>query len=118
MHFSLPSGAITTRWISSGTGEPTGYARVFDILIDHQDVWDIAIVIAVPSALLDSSHLGQEIVRFSRHTEKMVVGCLLGGDSMKSGVGILRENKIPNYSDIESAFRAVGRSLKWCQDNL
>ena len=48
----------------------------------------------------------------------MVVGCLLGGDSMKSGVGILRENKIPNYSDIESAFRAVGRSLKWCEDNL
>ncbi|HOP67100.1 MAG TPA: acetate--CoA ligase family protein [Methanoregulaceae archaeon] len=101
-----------------GDGGADRYARVFDILIDHQDVWDIAIVIAVPSALLDSSHLGQEIVRFSRHTEKMVVGCLLGGDSMKSGVGILRENKIPNYSDIESAFRAVGRSLKWCQDNL
>lgn len=99
-----------------GDGGADRYARVFDILIDHQEAWDIAIVIAVPSAILDASHLGQEIVRFSRHTDKMIVGCLLGGDSMKSGVGILRENKIPNYQNIESAFRAVGRSLKWCQD--
>jgi len=99
-----------------GDGGADRYARVFDILINHQDIWDIAIVIAVPSALLDSSHLGQEIVRFSHHTDKMIAGCLLGGDSMKSGVGILRENKIPNYSDIESAFRAVGRSLKSCEE--
>jgi acetyl coenzyme A synthetase (ADP forming)-like protein len=99
-----------------GDGGADRYARVFDILIRNQDIWDIAVVIAVPSALLDSSHLGQEIVRFSRHTDKMIVGCLLGGDSMKSGVGILRENRIPNYSDIESAFRAVGRSLGSCED--
>jgi len=95
-----------------GDGGANRYSQVFDILIRYQDAWDIAIVIAVPSAMLDSSHLGQEIARFSRYTNKMIVGCLLGGDSMKSGVRILRKAGIPNYSDIESAFRAVGRSLK------
>jgi acetyl coenzyme A synthetase (ADP forming)-like protein len=89
----------------SGAGR---YARTFDILIRHQDEWDIAFVIAVPSAVLDPGHLAQEIVRFSKSTHKVTVGCLLGGDSMKQGIGIIRENGIPNYDDIEEAFKAVG----------
>jgi acyl-CoA synthetase (NDP forming) len=80
-------------------------------LIRHQDIWDIAFVIAVPSAVLDSGHLAQEICRFSRHTDKMIVGCLLGGDSMRSGMRILQNKGVPNYSDIRAAFRAVGRTL-------
>jgi acetyl coenzyme A synthetase (ADP forming)-like protein len=89
----------------SGTGR---YARTFDILIRHQDEWDIAFVIAVPSAVLDPGHLAQEIIRFSRGTHKMTVGCLLGGDSVKQGIRILRDNNIPNYVDVEEAFKAVG----------
>jgi acetyl coenzyme A synthetase (ADP forming)-like protein len=89
----------------SGAGR---YARTFDILIQHQDEWDIAFVIAVPSAVLDPGLLAQEIVRFSKSTRKMTVGCLLGGDSMKQGIGIIRDNRIPNYDDIEEAFKAVG----------
>ncbi|HTY16042.1 MAG TPA: acetate--CoA ligase family protein [Methanoregulaceae archaeon] len=89
----------------SGAGR---YARTFDVLIQHQDEWDIAFVIAVPSAVLDPGLLAQEIVRFSKSTQKMTVGCLLGGDSMKQGIGILRDNRIPNYGDIEEAFKAVG----------
>jgi acetyl coenzyme A synthetase (ADP forming)-like protein len=94
-----------------GDGGAERYARVFDILIRYQDEWDIAVVIAVPSAVIDPAHLAQEIARFSKNTHKMTVGCLVGGDSMKRGMRILRHNHIPNYEDIESAFRAVGRSL-------
>jgi acetyl coenzyme A synthetase (ADP forming)-like protein len=94
-----------------GDGGAERYARVFDVLIRHQDIWDIAFVIAVPSAVLDSGHLAQEICRFSRHTDKMIVGCLLGGDSMRSGMRILQNKGVPNYSDIRAAFRAVGRTL-------
>jgi hypothetical protein len=36
---------------------------------------------------------------------------MLGGDSMKSGINILRERDIPIYQDLEDAFRAVGRIL-------
>ena len=95
------------------------YARTFDILIRHQDEWDIAFIIAVPSAVLDPGHLGQEIVRFSKSTRKMTVGCLLGGDSMKQGVRILRDKGIPNYEDIEEAFKAVGTAVhgKYCCTN-
>jgi acetyl coenzyme A synthetase (ADP forming)-like protein len=94
-----------------GDGGAERYAKAFDVLIRHQDEWDIAFVIGIPSAVLDTGHLAQEIVRFSSHTHKMVVGCLLGGDSVKSGIGVLRDKKIPNFSDLERAFLAVGRSL-------
>jgi acetyl coenzyme A synthetase (ADP forming)-like protein len=89
------------------------FARVFDLMLRHQDLWDIAVVIAVPSPILDINHLAQEIVRFSEHTHRMIVGCLLGGDSMKSGVWQLREHGIPNFSDLEDAFLAVGRACSY-----
>jgi acyl-CoA synthetase (NDP forming) len=94
-----------------GDGGAERYARVFDVMIRNQDFWDIAFVIAVPSAVLDSGHLAQEICRFSRHTHKMIVGCLLGGDSMKSGMRILQQKGVPNYGDIRAPFQAVGRIL-------
>ena len=89
------------------------FARVFDRMLRHQDLWDIAVVIAVPSPILDINHLAHEIVRFSEHTHRMIVGCLLGGDSMKSGVWQLREHGIPNFSDLEDAFLAVGRACSY-----
>lgn len=94
-----------------GDGGAERYARVFDVMIRFQDDWDIAVVIAVPSAILDPIHLAQEIVRFSQHTHKMVIGCLLGGDGMRSGERVLQKAHIPNYHEIEGAFRAVGRAL-------
>ena len=102
-----------------GDGGAERYARVFDVLTRFQDDWDIAVVIAVPSAILDPIHLGQEIARFSKNTHKMIIGCLLGGDSMRSGERVLRERHIPNYREIEGAFRAVGRALssRWSGKN-
>ena len=94
-----------------GDAQVDRYARVFDLMIRHQDIWDIAFVVAVPSGVLEPRHLAQEIVRFSNHTEKMIVGCLLGGDSMKSGVRVLRDASIPNFSELEEAFDAVGKVL-------
>jgi acetyl coenzyme A synthetase (ADP forming)-like protein len=91
------------------------FARVFDVMMRHQDIWDIAFVVAVPSAILDPNHLAQEIIRFSTHSNRMVVGCLLGGDSMKSGVTQLREHGIPNFSELEDAFIAVGRSCTFAE---
>jgi len=86
------------------------YARVFDFLIRHQEFWDIAFIVSVPDAVLDPTQLAQEVVRFSRNTKKMVVGCFLGGASVASSVQILRAHHIPNFGDLEDAFRVVGRA--------
>ena len=94
-----------------GDGGVERYARVLDTIVQFQEAWDIAVIIAVPSAVLDPTLLAQEIARFSQNTRKMVIGCLLGGDTMKGGMRVLRHYQIPNYEDIESAFRAIGRSI-------
>jgi acyl-CoA synthetase (NDP forming) len=74
----------------------------------NQDSWDIAFVITVPSALSDPIRVANELVRFSKHTHKMIVGCMIGGDSMKTPLRILRDAHIPNFPDLEDAFKAVG----------
>ena len=94
-----------------GDADATRFAALFDVLIRHQDFWDIAFVIAVPTTLADPAHIANEIIRFSRNTEKMVVGCMLGGDSIRSGLRILRSCRIPNFSELEDAFKAVGSIL-------
>jgi acyl-CoA synthetase (NDP forming) len=84
------------------------YARAFDVMINNQDLWDIAIVIAVPSAISDPIRVANELVRFSKHTHKMIIGCLIGGDSMKTPMRILRDAGIPNFPELEDAFKAIG----------
>lgn len=94
-----------------GDADATRFAALFDVLIRHQEFWDIAFVIAVPTTTVDPTHVANEIVRFSRNTSKMVVGCMLGGDSIKSGLRVLRGARIPNFEELEDAFKAVGNIL-------
>lgn len=95
-----------------GDAGPERYSRVFDLMIKSQDIWDIAFVISVPTATLDPRHLAKDIVRFSKSAHKMIVGCILGGDSTQSGVHVLRDNNIPNFQELQEAFRSVGEALR------
>lgn len=97
-----------------GDSNASRFARVFDILIKYQNFWDIAFVITAPVALMDPKNLAHEMIRLSRFTRSMVVGCLLGGDSMKSAIDMLGEAHIPNYQDLQDAFRAVGSIISSC----
>lgn len=97
-----------------GDSNASRFARVFDVLIKYQNFWDIAIVITSPVATMDPKNLAHEMIRLSRFTRSMVVGCLLGGDSMKSAIDMLGEAHIPNYQDLQDAFRAVGAIISSC----
>ena len=101
-----------------GDSHPDRFAKTFDVMIRHQDLWDLAFVITVPTAISDPLRVANEIVRFSTHTHKMIVGCMIGGDSMKTPQRILREAHIPNFPDLEDAFRAVGNICQYtCHKN-
>jgi acetyl coenzyme A synthetase (ADP forming)-like protein len=91
-----------------GDSSADRFARTFDILMKNQELWDIAFIVAVPSAISDPIRVANEIVRFSKNTRKMIVGCMIGGDSMKTPLRILRDAQIPNFPDLEDAFKAVG----------
>jgi acetyl coenzyme A synthetase (ADP forming)-like protein len=91
-----------------GDANAERFAKIFEILIENQQEWDIIFIIIVPSALADPVRLAEEVVRFSRRTRKMMVGCMIGGDSMKQAFRILKDNNIPNFQNIEDAFEIVG----------
>lgn len=95
-----------------GDSNAARFARVFDVMIKYQHLWDIAVVITAPVALMDPKNLAHEMIRLSRFTRSMVVGCLLGGDSMKSAIDMLGGAHIPNYQDLQDAFRTVGAILE------
>jgi len=63
-------------------------------------------------AMMDPKNLSHEMIRLSRFTHNMVIGCLLGGDSMKSAIDMLGEAHIPNYQDLQDAFLTVGAILE------
>jgi acetyl coenzyme A synthetase (ADP forming)-like protein len=99
-----------------GDASADRFARTFDVMIRNQKLWDIAFIIAVPSAISDPIRVANELVRFSKSTQKMIVGCMIGGDSMKTPLRILRDSGIPNFPDLEDAFKAVGnicRHICW-----
>ena len=50
---SPQTGAGRTRSTWWGTPSADRFAKTFDVMIQHQDLWDIAFVIAVPSAISD-----------------------------------------------------------------
>jgi acetyl coenzyme A synthetase (ADP forming)-like protein len=99
-----------------GDASAERFAKTFDVMIKNQDMWDIAFVIAVPSAISDPVRVANELVRFSKNTHKMIIGCMIGGDSMKTPLRILRDSGIPNFPDLEDAFKAAGnicRHICW-----
>jgi len=99
-----------------GDASADRFARTFDVMIKNQDAWDIAFVINIPSAISDPIRVANELVRFSKSTHKMIVGCMIGGDSMKTPLRILKDSGIPNFPDLEDAFKAVGnicRHICW-----
>lgn len=100
-----------------GDSNASRFAKVFDVMIKYQQIWDIAVIITAPVAMMDPKNLAHEMIRLSRFTHSMVVGCLLGGDSMKSAIDMLGEAHIPNYQDLQDAFRTVGAILESCNLN-
>jgi acetyl coenzyme A synthetase (ADP forming)-like protein len=95
-----------------GDSNASRFARIFDIMIKYQSLWDIAVIITAPVAMMDPKNLAHEMIRLSRFTHAMVIGCLLGGDSMKSAIDMLGEAHIPNYQNLQDAFRTVGAVIE------
>lgn len=87
------------------------FGRVFDMLVKYQHIWDIAFVVGFPNLVLSSDQLANEMIKFSGKTDKIIIGTLLGGDSMIRGRDILREHQIPSFEELDFTFRVMGRVI-------
>jgi acetyl coenzyme A synthetase (ADP forming)-like protein len=94
-----------------GDASEKRFEQVFKVLADHEDAWDIAFVVGFPNLVIGSDQLANQIVRFSEKTENVIIGTLLGGESMERGRRILEENGIPSFEELDFTFRVMGRIL-------
>ncbi len=94
-----------------GDANEKRFEQTFSVLAKHQDCWDIAFVVGFPNLVIGSEQLANQITRFSEKTENMIVGTLLGGESMDRGRKVLRENGIPSFEELDFTFRVMGRIL-------
>ncbi len=94
-----------------GDASEKRFEQVFSVLANHQDCWDIAFVVGFPNLVIGSDQLANQIIRFSEKTGNVIVGTLLGGDSMERGRKILKENGIPIFEELAFTFRVMGRIL-------
>lgn len=85
------------------------FTQVFDVLARHSDQWDIAFVIGFPNLVLSSENFANTIANFAEKTNNPVIGTLLGGECMDAGIKVLKEKGIPNFDDLEQAYKVVGR---------
>lgn len=95
-----------------GDADGERFARTFNVLAKHDDLWDICVVIGFPNLVLTSERFAKQIMQLSDDTDKRIVSVLLGGAEMTGGREILRENKVPPFEELETAFRVVGRTLQ------
>ena len=56
--------------------------------------------------------VGQVIIDYQKKTDNLLVGCFVGGDSLKPGVDLLTEHNIPVFEELEFTYRVLGH-LTW-----
>ncbi|MBN2735161.1 MAG: acetate--CoA ligase family protein [Methanomicrobiaceae archaeon] len=95
-----------------GDADGARFAKTFSVLTKHDDLWDICMIIGFPNLVLTSERFAKQIMMLSESTEKRIVSVLIGGAEMNGGREILRENKVPPFEELETAFRVVGRTLQ------
>ncbi|WP_457681169.1 acetate--CoA ligase family protein [Thermovibrio sp.] len=85
------------------------YRKAFNALAKYRG-WDFAVVIVTPQSMTDVPQIAQEIVRFREISNRPVVGCLMGGHSVRLGIEILKREGVPVYKEPLTAVKVISKS--------
>jgi acetyl coenzyme A synthetase (ADP forming)-like protein len=98
-----------------GDADEARFRGVFDVLCRNPDVWDIAILVNFPNKVLSPEQIAGVLIDYSKKTDNLLVGTLIGGDSMKPGLDLLTRHNIPAFDELEFTYRVLGH-LSWTAD--
>jgi len=90
------------------------YGKAMEIVIQSPEV-DSMIVVLTPQKMTDEDNVALKIVELSKKHKKPVFACFMGAGSIVKGVGILRDNKIPQYGVPERAAKAMLEMVKYAE---
>jgi acetyltransferase len=113
LHEILPSAGSAHNPVDV-LGDANGeiYGKVLDVLLASDNV-DSAIVILTPQKMTEDAASAQAVAEVSKKYGKPVLACFIGANMVKSGVDILRRNKIPQYPIPERAARALAEMVTY-----
>ena len=95
-----------------GDADEARFRGVYDVLCKNPDLWDIAILVNFPNKVLSPEQVSQVIIDYQKKTDNLLVGCFVGGDSLKPGIDLLTEHNIPVFDELEFTYRVLGH-LTW-----
>ena len=95
-----------------GDADEARFRGVYDVLCANPNLWDIAILVNFPNKVLSPEQVSQVIIDYQKKTDNLLVGCFVGGDSLKPGVDLLNEHNIPVFEELEFTYRVLGH-LTW-----
>ena len=95
-----------------GDADEERFRGVLDVLCRNEDLWDIGIVVNFPNKVLAPEQVGQVLINYQNKTDNLLIGCFVGGDSLRPGVDLLKENNVPVFEDLEFVYRTLGNICK------
>jgi len=87
------------------------FEKTFEYLARNDTLWDMCFIVGFPNNILSSEQLANQILKFSKATDKRIIPALLGGASMDRGRKILHGHNIPSFEELDYTYRVVGRLL-------
>jgi acetyltransferase len=89
-----PSAQVFNPVDMLGGAEPEEFSHCMSTLLDEDGV-DVFLPILVPQSLVDPGEVARAIVENANKTEKTVLACMMGENSLKEARRVLHENKVP-----------------------
>ncbi|MDY6872913.1 MAG: acetate--CoA ligase family protein [Chloroflexota bacterium] len=89
-----PSAQVGNPVDMLGGAEPAEFAHCLDTLLDDPAV-DVLLPMLVPQSLVDPADVARAIVKCADKTDKTVLACLVGEQSLAEARQVLHENEVP-----------------------
>ncbi|MCB2202386.1 acetate--CoA ligase family protein [bacterium] len=89
-----PSAQVGNPIDMLGGAEPAEFAHCLDTLLDDPAV-DVLLPMLVPQSLVDPADVAHAIVESAGRTDKTVLACLVGEQSLAEAREVLHKNKVP-----------------------
>ncbi|MFP4164715.1 MAG: acetate--CoA ligase family protein [Chitinispirillaceae bacterium] len=109
-----PAGAVNNPVDVLGDATSDMYGKAMEIVLESNSV-DSLIVVLTPQKMTDEDNVAKKIIEFSKKYNKPIFSCFMGAKSVKEGVELLRDNKIPQYPVPERAAKAMLEMVKYSQ---
>jgi acetyltransferase len=109
-----PSAQVENPVDMLGGATPEEFSHCLSTLLDEPGI-DVFLPILVPQSLVDPAEVARAIVKNANNTDKTVLACMVGDQSLAEARHVLHRNKVPMAVFPETPGQVLG-SMRWYRD--